>query len=40
MAPEVKSLTKGNSFNARQADAYSFGMSLFLLMIGEFPNTD
>lgn len=39
MAPEVATLAKGEHFDARQADVYSLGMTLLVLLVGEFPDT-
>lgn len=37
MAPEVKNLVHGEEFNAYKADIYSLGVTLFVMLTGEFP---
>lgn len=37
MAPEVKDLVKGRTFNAKQADVYSAGVCLYVLLFKSFP---
>ena len=37
MAPEVVNLAKNGSFNAFAADVYSLGISIFVMLTGEFP---
>ena len=38
MAPEVKYLKEGESYDAFSADIYSLGVAIYVLLIGEFPN--
>lgn len=38
MAPEVVSHQPGQDFNAYAADIYSLGVTIFVLITGEFPN--
>lgn len=40
MAPEVTHLEHGQEFNAFSADIYSLGITLFVLLTGEFPSPD
>jgi serine/threonine protein kinase len=37
MAPEVFSFEKGEEYNAFAADIYCLGVSLFVMLVGEFP---
>lgn len=37
MAPEVVALKAGEEFNALAADVYSLGITIFLMLTGEFP---
>lgn len=39
MAPEVKDLPKGDSFNGLRADIYSLGVTLCLMLLGELPDS-
>ena len=39
MAPEVIHKSSKSGFDSFKADVYSLGISLFVLLIGEFPNT-
>jgi len=39
MAPEVASFKSGDSYNGFAADVYSLGVSLFLMLVGEFPTS-
>mmetsp|Transcript_14678 Transcript_14678/g.12919 ORF Transcript_14678/g.12919 Transcript_14678/m.12919 type:complete len:312 (+) Transcript_14678:243-1178(+) len=38
MAPEVTNLKSGQDFNSFSADIYSLGITLFVLLVGVFPN--
>lgn len=38
MAPEVLDNTWGKIYNAKKADVYSLGITLFVMLTGEFPN--
>jgi serine/threonine protein kinase len=38
MAPEVLDKASGTWYDAKKADIYSLGITLFVLLIGEFPN--
>uniref|UniRef100_A0A7S3KQ12 Protein kinase domain-containing protein n=1 Tax=Euplotes crassus TaxID=5936 RepID=A0A7S3KQ12_EUPCR len=38
MAPEVASLKPKQKFNGKAADIYSLGVTIYLLLTGEFPN--
>lgn len=40
MAPEVNSLQRNQKFNAFAADTYCLGVSLFVLLTGEFPQPE
>lgn len=40
MPPEIISLQKGKEYNAFAADIYSLGVTLFVLLTGEFPNKE
>lgn len=37
MAPEVANFVQGQKYNASAADVYSLGITLFVMLIGEFP---
>jgi|JI9StandDraft_1071089.scaffolds.fasta_scaffold209342_1 serine/threonine protein kinase len=37
MAPEVKNLKNGKSYDPKQADVYSLGVSLFVMLFKSFP---
>lgn len=39
MAPEVAALKSKQEFDARSADIYSLGVTIYLLLTGEFPDT-
>mmetsp|Transcript_7073 Transcript_7073/g.6270 ORF Transcript_7073/g.6270 Transcript_7073/m.6270 type:complete len:122 (-) Transcript_7073:304-669(-) len=39
MAPEVMNKTSASHFNALNADIFSLGITLFVLLIGEFPSS-
>lgn len=39
MAPEVLELKSGQTFDALKADVYSLGICLYVMLVGEFPNT-
>jgi len=39
MAPEIKDLQKGETFEGLKADIYSLGVTLCLLLLGEIPST-
>ena len=38
MAPEVAALKSKQEFDARSADIYSLGVTIYLLLTGEFPD--
>lgn len=38
MAPEVANMEKGKTYDAKAADAYTLGMAIFVMLVGEFPN--
>jgi len=38
MAPEVANLRSGESFDAKSADIYSLGITIYVLLVGEFPS--
>lgn len=38
MAPEVNDLKKNQEFNGTAADIYSLGVTIFVMLTGEFPN--
>jgi len=38
MAPEVSNLKRKENFNALAADIYSLGVTIFVLLTGEFPS--
>lgn len=40
MAPEVLGLMDGQTFNGFSADVYSLGITLFVLLTGEFPTSE
>ena len=40
MAPEIWNLQKGQTYDALKADIYSLGVWLYLLLVGEFPDTN
>ncbi|CAI2385340.1 unnamed protein product [Moneuplotes crassus] len=40
MAPEVLHKTSGSMYSAFKADIFSLGISLFVLLVGEFPNLE
>lgn len=39
MAPEIKNLAKGQSFDGLKADIYSLGVTLCLMLLGELPDS-
>mmetsp|Transcript_15970 Transcript_15970/g.15692 ORF Transcript_15970/g.15692 Transcript_15970/m.15692 type:complete len:132 (+) Transcript_15970:492-887(+) len=40
MAPEVAALKSKQEFDARSADIYSLGVTIYLLLTGEFPDAE
>lgn len=39
MAPEIKTLTAGQTYDGLKADIYSLGITLSLILLGEVPKT-
>lgn len=40
MAPEVRDLQKGKSYDPKKADVYSLGVCLFVLLFKQFPSLE
>lgn len=39
MAPEIANLQKDEFYDATKADIYSLGVCLYILLVGDFPDT-
>ena len=40
MAPEIKNIEKGDTYDAKKSDVYSIGVCIFVLLTGNFPSEE